>query len=79
MLTTFMERRLILLLIVMMKQADNWQGNDYPSSTPNYKGSQSYQRPLENNPDLVREWLGSSLGGMGKLLAVIYLLRMVVS
>lgn len=44
----------------------NWQGNDYQPSTQNYKSSQPYQRPLENNSDLVREWLGSSLGGMNK-------------
>jgi DNA mismatch repair protein MutL len=48
------------------KQVSNWQGNDYQSSAQNYKNSQPYQRPLENNPDLVREWLGSSLGGMNK-------------
>lgn len=45
----------------------NWQGgNNYQPSTQNYKSSQPYQRPLENNSDLVREWLGSSLGGMNK-------------
>lgn len=45
----------------------NWQGgNNYQPSAQNYKSSQPYQRPLENNSDLVREWLGSSLGGMNK-------------
>ncbi len=48
------------------KQVGSWQRNDYPSSTQNYKSSQPYQRPLENNSDLVREWLSSSLGGMNK-------------
>ncbi len=48
------------------KQVSNLQGNDYQSLAQNYKPAQSYQRPLENNADLVREWLGSSLGGMNK-------------
>lgn len=48
------------------KQVSNWQGNDYQSSAQNYKPSQAYQRSPENNSDLVREWLGSSLGGMNK-------------